>query len=121
MPDALSKTIPIWCAVINRLLFRDTPTAHELFTPQAVVGASEHAQIEARLETFVEDAEVIAGLIVCQLIVLADAVVSASRCPFLTLVIKETYPAVLGYPGDLIHSTTLWTHTYPSSDLLYCV
>ena len=58
MPDALAKTIPIWCAVINRLLFADIPTVCELFTPKNVVGASEHSQIEARLELFIDEAKV---------------------------------------------------------------
>ena len=59
MPDALAKTIPIWCAVINRLLFADTGTACRFSTPKKIVGASEHSQIETRLETFVNDAKVI--------------------------------------------------------------
>ena len=61
MPDALTKTVPIWCTVINRLLFPDLATAYKLFTPQGIVGASEHSQIEARIETFVEEAKVIAS------------------------------------------------------------
>jgi len=60
MPDALSKTIPIWCAVMNRLLFPDLPGAHALYTPPRVVGGPEHAQIEARLAGFVEGFEVCA-------------------------------------------------------------
>ncbi|KAF6223650.1 hypothetical protein HO133_000493 [Letharia lupina] len=55
MPDALSKTIPIWCAVINRLLFGEMHESHKLGTPKEVVGASEHAQIEALLYGFVDD------------------------------------------------------------------
>lgn len=58
MPDALAKTIPIWCAVINRLLFRNAMDQMELFTPNNVVGRSEHAQIEAKLDGFVTDVEV---------------------------------------------------------------
>lgn len=58
MPDALSKTIPIWCAVINRLLFGEVPESHKLRTPKEVVGASEHAQIEALLDGFAEMVEV---------------------------------------------------------------
>ncbi|KAL8816639.1 MAG: hypothetical protein Q9223_004387 [Gallowayella weberi] len=58
MPDALSKTIPIWCAVINRLLFgRDHGIG--LYTPQTVVGGSEHSQIEARLDAFVSSAKLL--------------------------------------------------------------
>ena len=58
MPDALSKTIPIWCAVINRLLFGEMHESHKLGTPKEVVGASEHAQIEALLYGFVDDVKV---------------------------------------------------------------
>lgn len=58
MPDALSKTVPIWCAVINRLLFEDMPASHKLHTPDEVVSASEHAQIEARIDDFVANAKV---------------------------------------------------------------
>ncbi|EXF85274.1 initiator tRNA phosphoribosyl transferase [Colletotrichum fioriniae PJ7] len=54
MPDALSKTIPIWCAVLNAALFPDLDPARELrlFTPPNVVSASEHAQIAALLPSF---------------------------------------------------------------------
>ncbi|THY17149.1 tRNA '-O-ribosylphosphate transferase [Aureobasidium pullulans] len=54
MPDALSKTIPIWTTVMNRILFPDHPDSHEVTTPPTVVGASEHAQIAARIAGFVE-------------------------------------------------------------------
>ena len=58
MPDALSKTVPIWCAVINLLLFGETHGSHKLRTPKDLVGTSEHAQIEALLDGFVEDVKV---------------------------------------------------------------
>ncbi|KAH0353507.1 initiator tRNA phosphoribosyl transferase, partial [Aureobasidium melanogenum] len=54
MPDALSKTIPIWTTVMNRVLFPEQPESHEIATPSTVVGASEHAQIAARMSGFVE-------------------------------------------------------------------
>lgn len=54
MPDALSKTIPIWCAVINRFLFPDLKEAHKLCTPPRCVSGSEHDQIEELLPKFVE-------------------------------------------------------------------
>lgn len=53
MPDALSKTVPIWCCVLNRVLFPAETAAHSLWTPPNVVSPSEHAQIEARLDGFV--------------------------------------------------------------------
>ncbi len=58
MPDALSKTIPIWCTVINKLLFEDKPESNILRTPRESVSASEHAQIESRIEAFVAQAKV---------------------------------------------------------------
>ena len=58
MPDALSKTIPIWCAVINRLLFGEMHGDHKLSTPKDVVSASEHTHIEALLHGFVDDVKV---------------------------------------------------------------
>lgn len=58
MPDALSKTIPIWCAVFNRLLFPDAEPLDELCTPEDVVGPSEHSQISQRIDGFVQDAKV---------------------------------------------------------------
>lgn len=56
MPDALSKTVPIWCAVINALLFPEVPAEHAVRTPASAVSPSEHAQIESRLSGFVEAA-----------------------------------------------------------------
>jgi len=55
MPDALSKTIGIWIVVLNRLLFDQRSDSHELMTPSEVVSDSEHAQIEERLDRFVEE------------------------------------------------------------------
>ncbi|KAH8743121.1 tRNA A64-2'-O-ribosylphosphate transferase [Hyaloscypha finlandica] len=43
IPDALSKTIPIWCAVVNHLLFPDI--IHELHTPPQAVTRSEHPKL----------------------------------------------------------------------------
>jgi tRNA A64-2'-O-ribosylphosphate transferase len=54
MPDALSKTIPIWCSVVNRALFPATIECHELFTPPQVVSSLEHSQITTRLEGFLQ-------------------------------------------------------------------
>jgi tRNA A64-2'-O-ribosylphosphate transferase len=52
MPDALSKTIPIWCAVVNSFLFPDASRCHVLHTPPQVVSQTEHAQISALLPSF---------------------------------------------------------------------
>ncbi|KAI9818432.1 MAG: hypothetical protein M1827_000491 [Pycnora praestabilis] len=54
MPDALSKTIPIWCAVLNRILFPLDINAGQLQSPPLSVSKSEHSQIEARLDGFVQ-------------------------------------------------------------------
>ena len=54
MPDALSKTIPIWCAVMNQMLFQ----SGEIVVPESVVGPSERAQMQERLKGWVEDARV---------------------------------------------------------------
>ncbi|MCJ1320142.1 hypothetical protein MMC15_005480 [Xylographa vitiligo] len=55
MPDALSKTVPIWCTTMNRLLFPDEAQSHVLRTPPSVVGRSEHSQIEVCLDGFLEN------------------------------------------------------------------
>ncbi|KXX80916.1 hypothetical protein MMYC01_203547 [Madurella mycetomatis] len=53
MPDALSKTVPTWCSVLNRVIFPDLASSHALVTPAGAVSASEASQIEARLPGFV--------------------------------------------------------------------
>jgi tRNA A64-2'-O-ribosylphosphate transferase len=54
MPDALSKTIPVWCAVLNRVLFLDREDSHTLVVPSQSVSESEYTQIEDRLVLFTE-------------------------------------------------------------------
>ncbi|KAF2087531.1 tRNA a64-2'-o-ribosylphosphate transferase [Saccharata proteae CBS 121410] len=56
MPDALSKTVPIWCAVWNRLLFPNDVPAGQLHTPPQSVSASEHSQMQDRIDGFVQQA-----------------------------------------------------------------
>ncbi|OCK77273.1 tRNA a64-2'-O-ribosylphosphate transferase [Lepidopterella palustris CBS 459.81] len=56
MPDALSKTVPIWCCVWNRLFFPEIPD-HPLHTPPQSISPSEHSQIEARLASFVHQVQ----------------------------------------------------------------
>lgn len=53
MPDALSKTVPIWTAVLNRALFPDEKTFHDVQFPPGFLGASEESQIEKRIDGFV--------------------------------------------------------------------
>lgn len=57
MPDALSKTVPIWICVLNRLLFPDIEAAGTLRTPCDVVSRSEYAQILNRIPTFMQAVE----------------------------------------------------------------
>ncbi|KIK69011.1 hypothetical protein GYMLUDRAFT_236879 [Collybiopsis luxurians FD-317 M1] len=51
MPDALSKTVPIWCSVINRAILLRYPEKPrdqwdvELYTPPGVISTHEHSQI----------------------------------------------------------------------------
>ncbi|KAJ5775390.1 uncharacterized protein N7511_000401 [Penicillium nucicola] len=54
MPDALSKTIPIWSAVLNRALFPSETAYHAVSLPPNYLGASEEAQIEGRIGGFVD-------------------------------------------------------------------
>ncbi|THH32491.1 hypothetical protein EUX98_g1661 [Antrodiella citrinella] len=58
MPDALSKTVPVWCAVINRAVRKAYSKGEEwnekLYTPPGVVPPQEHAQIEALVEEWAE-------------------------------------------------------------------
>ena len=54
LPDAFSKTVPIWVAVINRALFPEQLQWQRLQSPPPPddLGFSEISQIEARLNTF---------------------------------------------------------------------
>jgi tRNA A64-2'-O-ribosylphosphate transferase len=57
MPDALSKTVPIWIAVLNRLLFPDHLDECQLRTPEDFVSHSEHECINERIADFVAQAQ----------------------------------------------------------------
>jgi len=57
MPDALSKTVPIWCCVLNRAMFPEAGP-HPLYTPPQAVSPSEHSQIEKRIDGFVQQFKV---------------------------------------------------------------
>ncbi|KAE8241705.1 hypothetical protein A4X13_0g7296 [Tilletia indica] len=58
MPDALSKTIPIWCAVLNRASALSHPGSgvdrvegsDSLVTPERLVSRSEHEQMDSRVD-----------------------------------------------------------------------
>lgn len=53
MPDALSTTIPVWCAVLNRILLPSHPLSGDLFLPPHLL-ATTHAQIMDLIPQFVE-------------------------------------------------------------------
>ncbi|KAK4698712.1 tRNA A64-2'-O-ribosylphosphate transferase, partial [Phenoliferia sp. Uapishka_3] len=67
-PDALSKTVPIWCAVLNKVrVMLLPPTSNnsdvdsqgwiddgKLWTLPSAIGRSEHSQIDAKVEMFAE-------------------------------------------------------------------
>lgn len=56
MPDAFSKTVPIWCAVINRAVrarFVRQEWDTKLYTPPGSVSVQEHCQIEKRIDAWV--------------------------------------------------------------------
>ena len=54
MPDAFLKTVPIWVAVMNRVLFPERKDSHALQCPPAPddLSSSEVSQIEGRLDGF---------------------------------------------------------------------
>ena len=52
MPDAFSKTVPIWCAVMNRALFPEQQQFHHSQLSGVELSASEIAQVEGRLDGF---------------------------------------------------------------------
>jgi tRNA A64-2'-O-ribosylphosphate transferase len=60
MPDALSKTVPIWCAVINLAiqLRRGIQWDTDLYLPASIVSSSERSQVESRVQAWAETLEV---------------------------------------------------------------
>ena len=58
MPDALSKTVPIWCEVINQLLFPENEKESGLHTSRDAVSAEEQLGITRRIDSFVRQAKV---------------------------------------------------------------
>ena len=56
LPDAFSKTVPMWVTVINRALFPEITSMHLLQSPHSPneLSPSEVSQIEARLDGFTE-------------------------------------------------------------------
>lgn len=54
LPDAFTKTIPIWVAVFNRLLFPDAPATHAYSFVPELTSQSEVAQVEERLPRFLD-------------------------------------------------------------------
>jgi tRNA A64-2'-O-ribosylphosphate transferase len=60
MPDALSKTVPIWCAVINLAiqLRSGIEWDTELYLPASIVSPSERAQIAAQIPNWARSLQV---------------------------------------------------------------
>lgn len=59
IPDALLKTIPIWCAVLNYIKFGAPSEDAEdnwLRTPAVMISKSEHSQIASRIPKFAAEA-----------------------------------------------------------------
>lgn len=58
LPDALAKTVPIWCAVVNGAVLKRFPDKDgwdtALYTPPGAVSAQEHAQIARRIGAWAE-------------------------------------------------------------------
>ncbi|KIY69804.1 initiator tRNA phosphoribosyl transferase [Cylindrobasidium torrendii FP15055 ss-10] len=57
MPDALSKTLPIWCTVVNTAIAQRynielSTWDSRLFTPPNVVSAQEHAHISGKIDAW---------------------------------------------------------------------
>ncbi|KAF9243194.1 initiator tRNA phosphoribosyl transferase [Melanogaster broomeanus] len=61
IPDALSKTVPIWCSVINRAILKQSVDHRlynwdtTLYTPPGVVSPQEHSQIERKLDAWASE------------------------------------------------------------------
>ncbi|KAJ9631727.1 tRNA A64-2'-O-ribosylphosphate transferase [Taxawa tesnikishii (nom. ined.)] len=104
MPDALSKTVPIWTTVLNRVLFPSHTHCHELRTPGIAVTASEHSQIEARIAGFVTQLQTKTKSLSLDLSVLRDKlrkplqplwVTQDSLLPFSPPTYPDVHPVVL--------------------------
>ncbi|ODV94683.1 hypothetical protein PACTADRAFT_28857, partial [Pachysolen tannophilus NRRL Y-2460] len=61
MPDSLSKTVPIWCAVINYIMFGERKTTinnngneNWLYIPPEIISKSEYSQINILIPKFAE-------------------------------------------------------------------
>ena len=63
MPDALSKTIPIWCAVLNGVMLKSNGDKLDynklLFTPYDTVSSSERSMIIKKLPELSEQLEIL--------------------------------------------------------------
>ena len=67
LPDALSKTVPIWCCILNRLLFPNGPEESKWpFLPsREIVPEKESQEIIARIPSMEEGAKVGNESLVC--------------------------------------------------------
>ena len=58
MPDALSKSVPIWCAVINRVASKGQEWGKAYFPPESVP-TQEISSIESLIPAFVTSFKVV--------------------------------------------------------------
>lgn len=56
MPDALLKTVPIWCAVLNYVMFGEAEN-NWLVTPREMVSESEHSSMVKKIPEFAAEVE----------------------------------------------------------------
>ena len=54
MPDALMKTVPIWCCVMNRVCFPEDVNWHRFQWPEGLIGKEEAERIEALVPGWVD-------------------------------------------------------------------
>lgn len=99
MPDALSKTVPIWCAVLNRALFPEKTAYHPVQFARDFLGPSEESQIEKRIDEHVQAFE---GLKLD-----LDHLKSTAGKPFQLLWVTREHPFPNLPEGDDAHTIIL--------------
>jgi tRNA A64-2'-O-ribosylphosphate transferase len=112
MPDALSKTVPIWCAVVNRAVKmryqKDDVWDTSLYTSPAVVSRQEHLQVESQLSTWSASLFVRIGFgPLVQIIIEHDSIqASCYDLPNLEYPLRPLWitPATSSYPRLPAHS-----------------
>ncbi|AGO11032.1 AaceriAFR451Cp [[Ashbya] aceris (nom. inval.)] len=112
IPDALSKTIPIWCAVLNTLILEHKQCSGEvLFCPPGTVSQLEYGRIQAKLPELVQKLKRV------------DAISGAELCSLLNGKLLRpfwVYPgaAMLGATRDLFTGESLQEPWRPPPDVI---